>query len=434
VASAIDDRVSGPVPARRLAAAVSVWPLAIAGYGTLLPSEVRIEVGDLQLYGYRIALMIAFPWVIHRLARGTIRLILPDILILFAALWMLVAMTSSYGVARGVQSGGIQGFDMIAAYFLARVSLPTPDTVRRLLTLMLPGFMLAAALMAIESLSGVLIVRPAAAALFGDLPAFGASAVDGIRLEQRLGLTRAYGPFPHPILAGIQMSSLLSLYLMSGLMGMRRTLGVGASIFAFFALSSAAIVGLVLNAGLFAYERLQRRVQGLSWRLFAGVVVILALVAQIGSKNGVLPIIIRYLTIDPLTGYYRLLIWEFAGAQVWRAPWLGTGFEGYERPIWMISDSIDAHWLLLAVRFGLPCALALGGATVGALLMLTKVQRGQPLRDRDLSRGLAISLFVMALLMFTVTLWGCSLAWFTLILGAAVSVGQHRPARREPQR
>jgi O-antigen ligase len=422
------------MPARRVAAAVSIWPLAIAGYGTLLPSEVRIEVGDLQLYGYRIALMIAFPWVVHKLARGTIRLILPDMLVLFAALWMLVAMTASYGIVRGFQSGGVQGFDMIAAYFLARVSLRTPDAVRRLLTVMVPGIMLAAALMAIESLSGVLIVRPAAAALFGELPAFGASAVDGVRIEQRLGLTRAYGPFPHPILAGIQMSSLLSLYLTSGLAGMRRPLGVGASICAFFALSSAAIVGLALNAGLFAYERLQRRVQGLSWRLLASFVVILALVAQIASKSGVLPIIIRYLTIDPLTGYYRLLIWQFAGAQVWSAPWLGTGFQGFERPIWMISDSIDAHWLLLAVRFGLPCALAFGGATVAALLMVTRAPRGQSLRDRDLSGGLAISLFVMALLMFTVTLWGSSLAWFTIVLGAAVSVAQYRPAYREPQR
>jgi hypothetical protein len=220
------------------------------------------------------------------------------------------------------------------------------------------------------------------------------------------------------------MSSFMALYAFSGLSPKKRQLGIISSAAAFFTLSSAAIIGLALNLVLMTYEAIQKRVTGLSWALLIYTSLALVALIELVSKGGIFSVIVRYLTLNPWTGYYRMITWEYAAADVWRSPWVGIGFEGFTRPVWMTSPSIDAYWLLTAVRFGLPCALALGLATVIALIMLMSVASQSDQRDRSFFIGVAISLLVMAMLLFTVTLWGTTLAWFTILLGSAVGAAR----------
>jgi hypothetical protein len=350
--------------------------------------------------------------------RGTVRLALPDALVIFAGLWMFIAMAANYDLFTGLESGGALGFDLITGYFLARISLRSPNAVRRLLLLGLPGLAIASATLALEAFTGKIIVRPIFSAIFGDLAtSFGGGF---IRYEERLGLRRAYGPFPHPILGGLQLSSFLALYALSGLPLAKRRLGILAGSSAFFTLSSAAIIGLTLHIAFMTYERIQKRVGGLSWATLIYTTLTIATLIQLVSKGGILSVVVRYLTLDAWTGYYRMLIWEYAGADVWRSPWFGIGFRSFVRPDWMTSDSIDAHWLLTSIRFGLPCSLSLGLATILALVMLGGAAGRGDRETRSFYIGVAISLFVIGMLMFTVTLWGQTLAWFTILLGAAV--------------
>jgi O-antigen ligase len=152
--------------------------------------------------------------------------------------------------------------------------------------------------------------------------------------------------------------------------------------------------------------------------------IVISIGIELVSEGGLLSVIIRYLTFDAATGYYRLLIWEYAGADVWQHPWIGIGFAEFTRPVWMVSDSIDAHWLLLAVRYGLPCALSVFLTTILAIFAIGRATNGSSREDRSFLVGIGISLFVMAMLLFTVTLWGPTLAWFTMLLGAAVGAAR----------
>ena len=39
---------------------------------------------------------------------------------------------------------------------------------------------------------------------------------------------------------------------------------------------------------------------------------------------------------------------------VWKYPLLGIGLGEWERPAWMFSSTIDAFWLVIMIRTGVP--------------------------------------------------------------------------------
>jgi MFS family permease len=385
---------------------------------TLLPLQAVVELGPLRLYAYRIALLLLFPWIVGQLMTGKIKLVLPDVLIMFASIWMFISFTMHMGFAGGLESGGVIGAELMSAYFIGRRCVRNQDALRRILILALPGFLFAAALVAIESITQTIFVAPFFERIFGSV-----LGID-IRYETRLGLLRAFGPFPHPILGGLYLSSLIAIFALSGFRARTRNLGILAGCAAFFSLSSAGLIGIILNIALLSYEKIQKRVNGLSWPLLVYTTIVISIGIELVSEGGLLSVIIRYLTFDAATGYYRLLIWEYAGADVWQHPWIGIGFAEFTRPVWMVSDSIDAHWLLLAVRYGLPCALSVFLTTILAIFAIGRATNGSSREDRSFLVGIGISLFVMAMLLFTVTLWGPTLAWFTMLLGAAVGAAR----------
>ena len=52
--------------------------------------------------------------------------------------------------------------------------------------------------------------------------------------------------------------------------------------------------------------------------------------------------IFNHFTLDPSTGYFRLMIWDAAGADVMQSPIFGIGTtDDWFRPTWM-SSSVDS--------------------------------------------------------------------------------------------
>jgi len=118
-------------------------------------------------------------------------------------------------------------------------------------------------------------------------------------------------------------------------------------------------------------------------------------------------------------------IWQYATQSVLAHPWVGIGFDPYRRPDWMLTTSIDAHWLLYAVRFGLPAALALFFACIAALGGLFRAEAMANVADAGFYRGIAMSLSMLIIMGFSVTYQGGTLTWFTILLGACVACAQH---------
>lgn len=413
-------------------ARVALWPIVLVIYTTLLPQEVRLEAGPLSLFAARIALIAVLPFIIRKIMAGAIRFALPDALVLVAGLWMIVAMVAHYGLAEGLQRGGSIALDSTLGYFLARISLRSLQDLRRVLILISPGLLMAGLAVMIESIAQRPIIQPVVQQLFGRLPYYLSGEVAGFQDREagaRLGLMRGKGPFAHPIHAGLYLAVCVPLYLMAGIRGWPRQLGHAAGLLSFFSLSSAALLALILSYLLVGYDRLQRLVRELNWTLLVGVGSGFLLLVQFISNSGVPMLIGRYLTFNPATAYYRHLTWRYGMESVQANPWIGIGVAGYERPNWMVSESIDAHWLLLAIRFGMIPAAALLLATVLALVMASRASVNSPPGDQRLRRGVAISLFVLTLSMFTVSLLGGVLSWFTILLGACVACAQpERPA------
>jgi hypothetical protein len=415
---------------------VALWPILIVLYATLLPREIRFTAGGLTFFADRIGLIIVLPYVLKKVLDGTIRLVLPDFLMLFSILWILTSMSVHYGVVAGLQRGGSLALDSTVGYFLARISFRSLRDIRRALVYFAPGLFVAAAAMAVESITHHPFVLPVARSIFGPLPFYISGEATGVRNavpEVRLGLLRAQGPFSHPILAGLYLTAFLPIYARSGLRGWPTVAGTVAALCSVFAVSSAALLGLILVVALLAFDTLQRYFRDFGWKQLITILAIIGGAAQLFTSNGIVGVLTR-LALDPATAYYRRLTWQFASVSVGENPMFGIGFAGYARPAWMISESIDAHWLLLAVRFGLPDALAVFAATVIAIIAVGQASIAAPPVDRRFIRGIGIALVVMTTMMFTVTLWGAAQILFTILLGASVACAQRRHPKTETVR
>jgi hypothetical protein len=290
-------------------------------------------------------------------------------------------------------------------------------------------------------LSHQLLIKPAFAKVFGEIKFTVGSdrVIDNGRADTRFGLLRAYGPWEHPILAGLHLATLPGVYWKSGIRGWPLWIALAAAALAVFTFSSAAVLGLGLIIGALIYDAITRRVDGLTWPALVFAIVVALLLISVVTNSGVITLLIRYATLDPTTGYFRLLIWQYGTDSVWAHPAFGVGFDRYKRPDWMVTYSVDAHWLLLALRFGLPAAIAMFSASILAIIGLVRAERLANRIDANFYRGILISFITLVIMMFTVSLQGGILTWFTILLGGCVACAQHTyvaawafPTRRMP--
>jgi hypothetical protein len=417
----------GPRLVRKATGRIAIWPIALVIYSTVVPREIAIHVGENYIYMDRLALLVTLPWVLSQMLRNGFRMVLPDWLVLFTGIWMVTAIAQVHGIERATVTGLSLSFDTLAGYFVARVAFRSLDDIRRTLILCAPAFFFAALTLPIESLSHQLLVRPFFQQIFGQIRLSGGSEklFDIVRADDRFGLLRAYGPWEHPILAGLHLATLPGIYWQSGIRGLPFLMALTAAGLAIFTFSSAAVLGLGLVLGALVYDAITRQVKGLSWPVLIYTLVGGLLLTSVVTNSGVVNLLIRFATLDPTTGYFRLAIWQYASESVWAHPVFGIGFEDYSRPSWMVTSSIDAHWLLLAVRYGLPGAIAMFSASVIAIAGLVSAERLANRRDAAFYRGILISFITLVLLAFTVTLQGGILTWFTVLLGGCVACAQH---------
>lgn len=402
---------------RRTRHLLHLAPLLLLILGSMLPAEVRINLAGQTLYSYRIVCLLLFPWVLGKVLSGAIHLKLNDILITIAALWMTVSFVVIYGFAQGFAPGVALSIDVLVPYLIARIVIRDLDDFRRLLIYLAPVVLMLAVLLPVEGLLGTRFIRNGAAAIFGPLSAteFGSTFAPSIAADSRWGLLRAMGPFSHPILAGLFFCSLLPLYYFSRLRGWPMIAGVLAGLAAIFTFSSAAMIGLFLGLALGLYDRLRSMVAFLNWQIFIGFVSLALLGLHLVSQNGLLSVLIR-MTFNPQSGYYRMLIWEFGSQSVARHPWVGIGFEQFEGLNWM-GTSIDAYWLAVAIRNGLPPALLLALATALTIIGLSLRAGRTHGPDQTTYIGFAITSAILLVLGFTVSFFGGLLTWFMVLLG-----------------
>ena len=414
-------------------------PLTLVFYSLLLfPPEVSVTLAGFYLPAYRLALLaMTLPAIVMLLRRRGGQWTFVDVTVVFITFWILLSFSVVYGPGTGIVRGAGIIVDTTLPYLVARASIRSFDDLRYLLLLCLPGLAVSASILALESISGRLLLRPAVASIFGSGSLYSSGEASGsllLRPEFRLGLLRAYGTFSHPILGGIIMAAFLPLYYFSNLRSWPFYIGLMVSLAAFFSLSSAAFLALMIAAAGIGIFHLKPYFPKVSWWLIMSMLAMVVWMLHMVSEGGIISVISR-LTLTPHTASYRTLIWEFGLENVVRHPWFGMGYSDWAR-LWWMGESVDAHFLLLAMRHGVLVPIVLLLAFLYGMIRLGRSTPYLSANDRKFAVGLNIAVFIFLVSAQTVTFFGSSNLVFMALLaflaatGAGSQVRYRIPARQ----
>lgn len=353
----------------------------------------------------------AFRELARKLAQGGFVLIMSDLLVPAMSIWMIATVLLHQGTAGLAGYGAVSAYEFWFAYLIGRTFFGTPAGYAQFVRVMkvVVAAILISALM--DTATGKHIVSITGAALSR------AASTDS-STAYRFGLVRAQGSLEHPILLGVFGTVATIIFYHSRLSQIQKGIWCALSTFmALLALSSAAFLSLILFVVAAGFGFVFR---GHAWKwkalAMAAVIALLTLVLVVDHP---LETLIKNLTLDPQTGLFRLQIWQWVGMNIRNSPWIGIGFDDWQRPDFMPA-SIDSLWLIQSVRFGIPALAMLAGAilTTGFALPL-RAQKGvdhHPFAT-EAQTGLGIAILVYSFNAFTVHFWGTNWMFLGAILG-----------------
>jgi hypothetical protein len=401
-------------------------PIVLLAISLACPTELSLYLGGMRLPPHRVALIILIVAALIRLSRGKpIKLMACDGLMLLYGLWNIGIFMFHEGQGPGLQYGGSLALESFASYFVARIYINTVDDLKACVSLLLLCVIVVGSLAAMESVSHTLIVHSFLKQLTGhDVePGF----------EIRRGLMRAYSTFDHPILYGSFCASTLALtWATAKGMGQARLNAFLVAAATYFGMSSAPLLCIGVQVFLLVWERLSRGIPRRAVVTVGGVVLAL-LALGIASNRSPFAIIATGFTLDPWTGFYRLLIWEHGLNNVAMAPMTGIGLKDWAREWWMASDSVDAFWLVIMMRMGVPALVLLMLAMMLLLIAIHQQRIGMTKEIRRLVIAWTFSVIALSLAGCTVHYWNNTHAYFFFTLGMMAWVGDGKLARKRAQ-
>lgn len=397
----------------------NVWPalpVIILLVSFALPPETSLSLGSLRLSPYRVLLIVMFFPAINKMFQNRRNPVgAADYLMLGHSLWATIALLVTMGVGEGIETAGIYVFETFGAYVLARAYVQTVDDYRLVLKL---AFTITASLLVFavaESLSGIHLLRePFKAVLGGPGPHY---------IEPRLGLTRAFASFEHPILFGVFAASSFAgtFYVLCGGETNKETIKklavvVGA---AFFSLSGGPYTALALQIGLIAWDRITRGIQG-RWYMLLGLFALAWVMLSLFSNRSPILVFISYLTFSANSAYNRVHIWNYGTAEVGRHPLVGIGLNDWIRAPWM-SSSMDNYWLLTTVRYGLPALIFLVSAIL-VIVLAQNANRRTSVAGKHAIKAWLVTLFAYTLAGLTVHFWNALMVQFFFFIGCGMAL------------
>jgi hypothetical protein len=198
-----------------------------------------------------------------------------------------------------------------------------------------------------EVITGRWLAHETAAAMFGTSPLGAVFRQDAIRATATLD---------HPILLGV-FFALVNVILLFWERGTAQRILSSSICLAgcFLAQSSAGLMAYVLGVATYSYDHLMRQIPA-RWTLFWSAVGCAVGMVFLFSAH---PIgwLISNLTLDPQSGYFRILIWNAAFERIDQSPLFGHSFQLFDDVI--LDTTIDCVWLVEALRFGIPATALL---------------------------------------------------------------------------
>lgn len=389
---------------------------------------IYFNVGSLRLSPSRLVLVamclpVFFYWATGK--AGRIRI--TDILILLYALWVVIAVLMTEGIAD-IEFIGITVIEIFCPYMLARCYIRTEEQYASLLKVLYVIALLLAPAAMLEAVTGFRIYTKIFDPLFAVFPS--------VNYEKRLGMTRAQTVFEHPILFGVYIAMFFApIYLAargaqkSALKAMLIASPVGAA--TFFSLSAGAYLGLMVQLLLIGWGYAMRR-SPKRWQIMTTLVAVAFVVVDLVSNRSPFEVFISYLTFDASNSYWRVLIFSFGMENVWAHPFFGLGLKDWARPFWMHTASVDNFWLLTTMRYGIPAFLLLAAAYGSVIAALVRSRPASPSIQLH-KLGLLFMLIGLAIAACTVHLWNNTAIFMIFMMGAGRWISEADGAVKDGQ-
>lgn len=372
-----------------VAGSCSALPAWLTLVGATIPAaQVQLYVAGAKFTVGRIGILLLLVPALIRLFQRNRHGLASDFFICAVAAWMFAAACYTSGM-DAISSTAAETLEFLGGYVVARAFFYGPEAIYTF-TRVLKSVIACIVLLALaDNLSGHLIVQENFAAAFGG---FAPLAPDN-----RWYWVRAAATFDHPILLGAFCATVCCIFLFSERRKSSKLFWAGLSLFGcLLALSSAPLLSCSITLGLYVYHTLLARYR---WRWHALQFLLGTVVAVVLSvANHPLGWIISHLTFDPVSGYFRMLIWDAAIPRILDAPLAGHAFSSLQDDI--LDTTVDAAWLVFALRFGLPMIFFLALSNIASFLPVRSNFRGtiEDTRLSDLRTGFTIA---VAMLMFT---------------------------------
>jgi hypothetical protein len=376
--------------------------------GLILPAnEVQIFIAGAKFTVGRLGIMLLFLPALFTLFQASRRLVLPDFFVWAMAIWIVGAALYTDGT-EALSSAAAESIEFLGGYLVARAYFFGPTALHRFLGVLKVLACAAIVLGMADNAAGRLIVHDTFASLLNVPP---------IEDQYRLGIVRATSTFDHAILFGTFCVVVAAMLLFSETNALKRILYTGFCLIGIIlSLSSSSMMAFAIVVGTYIYGGMMRR---LPWRWGAcwAVIAVFALVIMVATNNP-LGWVLSHLTLDPESGYFRLMEWNSAFYQISLSPWTGHAFFNFGSAE---LYSVDCVWLALALRFGLPAIAFLFLANVTALLP-TKQSRDD---DRYLAQMRTAFSLILVMFMFvglTVHYWNYMWIFWGVCLGIRASL------------
>lgn len=403
-----------------------VLPAIVIVYACMLPRELTFEVAGVAMQPFRAAMVLMLPMMITQAARHRVSFSVVDLFAFIAAAWFFIALSVTEPFERVMAAGLAEGLNFLLAYFTGRVCIRRASDFRTLVVSVFPGLAVCAVWMAIESITHTQVFRPMLGQMLGTSGSY--------PYEVRMGLMRSPGPFQHPIAASVFLSSFLPMVWYLSRTFWQRVLGaIGVGGF-YFSLSSTGFLALGVGIALLITNALQRATRLPIFAGLAAAAIICFIGIEMLSEAGFFSFYVRRLTLGSGSGYYRMAIWTYAGADVMNHPIFGIGLREYIRPAWMGNPSVDAYWLLMTLRFGFPAMIAIAIVMLSGVVMALRGAYSPYELDRLVAYSIAFSLVAIIFTGFSVHHWEGMGVWMILLAGTGVTFGQIMRAQNQAAR
>ncbi|WP_298174547.1 hypothetical protein [Novosphingobium sp.] len=388
-------------------------------YALLLPQQLFFTALDFVVFPYRLILICMLPGIVSAYMSRKVRATFADLVVLTTIVWIFLSLSITIGLEKAIANGGASLLDVGVSYFAARCTITSTQRARVLLVRLGPAFLLAGMCVIFETLSGQYLLQPFMAKMLG----VNLQSALFASVNDRLGLIRGTGPFSHPILGGLQLASILPLFLLAKIKFAPRMIGIMAAACSLGTVSSSAVIALFLAGGLVGYEYLGAQLNFLRWRTLVVGTALIATGLQLMTQGGIVGIVVNFMTLDKWTAYYRTLVWKYGVMNVAMHPLFGLGSQDWLRPAWM-PGSIDNYWLYIAMSYGVPEALLRISLPVIVAFTAGWGMAALNRSDRRVLLSYSITIIILTLMAFTVSYWGITQAWYYFLIGTTLSLAQ----------